>query len=1202
MANKNIAKANIGNALHSVAEDHVTAVATDVFDERTQQYQSEINEEQEEKNKVLQDTVDDIVEKYQPYMWDTKVDKEEGKSLVDIEVSEKFTIQEQEGYLLAIIDQDKHCLGGITKSGKWIIPDGISDEAQKHVEAIYKALKELNTTLDTEIDDRTSIIRSGNASYAWAIADKNNRIWLAGTIEGEVIMPSGIPDDVKEALKATNANVTEAFEHIDHIEGILKEKEAGNVIGAMVDAKGKELMSVNKDGDISIVNKLQAQSGYSLKTIDTGADTLCALLDANGDVVLNITKEGEFNIQNKLNSEDGYSIEAVDTMADSLYAILDSNRNVVMNITKDGKLQSVSGINIGDVNTGISIVDSQNWLFAIVDANKDVVGGIDKHGAMFANSIQGVCNIKQVENDDWLLAFLDANEHVAFGIKRDGNFFANSVQIDGIPSQEESMTFLYVITDKDNKVLWGIMNSGAVYQPYGMPEEVKVNIETINDKITTLQEDLEYTKEHGNDWSNEKSLCLPIPLVCAKVEINGDIPTSKYIQKTGTLKYSDYLGNSFTKEIMWNTQGNVSSGFDKKNFSVDLYNSIDEDDAFSVKFGDWVAQDGYHLKAYYSDFWKIRSLGVYRHQEQINQSRPYFKRYPYTSLMSTNAQTDDEVLKGGGQEIMGDILSGALCHPDGFPFLLYINDIPWGLYTWNLKKSKENYNVEKNDNDALQMCFGDYMDQVFERYEKNHWQITSHNLIDTTGVEKWDENKDYAIDDVCYDEETFNYEVNGKTSSFTLRRKFKARAASGPSIKTTDYVSTRPSQIGWKNLEVRNPKKTICHEVTYDTDGNKVDSYEYYDYDSPSDYAQTGVYERTHEIISGDEISLAEAQALGFSKKEYNRSVNTRKRLDTYSKSLCIIRGNITVQNLIDWGFVEEFDATKDYAINDVVSYNLTLYKFTSAHTAGEWLGTDVATTSGSSIYDACRKQIFDEHHDTDFNIDYFLVMNDCNYYDSITHNTIYTMYDGQHLMAHVYDTDISIGMGTTNTNSFPSVSTGLITGEWCGYLWNYHKEDIKARWKELRDSGVISASNFEKMVWELVNSVGSAAYEEELNVWRNQSSYRNPTYWKMNAGSLQVLEDEDGIYHGYDESLNKEVEGYETWDATKQYANGDAVNYNGHSYVANAVPPVGTPPSEAYCCNNPAYGVWDSPRRCIVWFTKRLGYLDNQFSYTANS
>ena len=57
---KNITKANIGNALHSVAEDHVTAVAEDVFDERIQKYQSEINEGQEEKNTALQDSISSI--------------------------------------------------------------------------------------------------------------------------------------------------------------------------------------------------------------------------------------------------------------------------------------------------------------------------------------------------------------------------------------------------------------------------------------------------------------------------------------------------------------------------------------------------------------------------------------------------------------------------------------------------------------------------------------------------------------------------------------------------------------------------------------------------------------------------------------------------------------------------------------------------------------------------------------------------------------------------------------------------------------------------------------------------------------------------------------------------------------------------------------------------------------------------------------
>jgi len=41
----NISKGNIGNALHSVAPDHVVTVANDVFDETRQKYQSAINEE-----------------------------------------------------------------------------------------------------------------------------------------------------------------------------------------------------------------------------------------------------------------------------------------------------------------------------------------------------------------------------------------------------------------------------------------------------------------------------------------------------------------------------------------------------------------------------------------------------------------------------------------------------------------------------------------------------------------------------------------------------------------------------------------------------------------------------------------------------------------------------------------------------------------------------------------------------------------------------------------------------------------------------------------------------------------------------------------------------------------------------------------------------------------------------------------------------
>lgn len=44
-----IAKGNIGNALHSIAKDHVTTFVNEVFDEDNQKYQSEINDELDKK-------------------------------------------------------------------------------------------------------------------------------------------------------------------------------------------------------------------------------------------------------------------------------------------------------------------------------------------------------------------------------------------------------------------------------------------------------------------------------------------------------------------------------------------------------------------------------------------------------------------------------------------------------------------------------------------------------------------------------------------------------------------------------------------------------------------------------------------------------------------------------------------------------------------------------------------------------------------------------------------------------------------------------------------------------------------------------------------------------------------------------------------------------------------------------------------------
>lgn len=1083
-------------------------------------------------------------------------------------VNDVLKIISNSEYMFAVIDADKNVLGGYKWSGEVYVAQGMPEACK----VLFASLQKQITENKEFVDSAMRIVEDDN--WLLAIIDEDNNVMLGLDRKGELYAPKGMPEDTKTALKELWAYV--------------KAKDSSD------DERMTKAETLADERHKALEEKLRVVEGQNF---------LAALIDAANNRLITVNENGDYVIAKDFFSDNGFSLRAMDTGTKALFAFVDKVGNLLAQIGDDGKLYAATGVTIGDWQSGIKVVDTNSeWLFGILDANNNVLAAIDEKGGLFCNSLRGALKAEVVDNDEWLFVLEDCNGNIACGIKRDMTFYAPKVEVPGMAKEGEDAEFLYVILDAEKKVLGGIWWNGEWYMPKGIPEEQKAVNKAVDKKLENLSSEIEYVKTHGKDWSDSKTLHLPIPMVPAKVEITGTIPSNKYNQTYGTLKYSDYLGNSFTKEIMWNVQGNISAGFDKKNFAIDLYNSVKDDESFDIGFGSWVKQDGYHLKAYTSDFWKVRSLAVYRHMELISKSRPYYKRYPYCQLMGTYSQTDDEVLKGGSGSINDDILTGAMCHPDGFPVLLYINGTPWGLYTWNLKKSKENYNIAKNDNDALQMCFGDSMNQVFERFDSIHWKITNQNLTDTTGVEKWDETKDYAIGDVCYDEETFDYEVNGKTSSVTIRRKFEAVAASGPSTHDLYHVSTRPSQVGWRRLEMRNPKKTICREVSYDADGNKQYSYAYYDYDSPGDFSTTQEYERTHEIISGDEITQKQATALGFSKKEYNRSVNVRKHIEEYSKCIPIIRSSLTVQNLLDWGFVEEFDATKEYAIGDVVSKDLTLYKFTAAHAAGEWTGTDATTTSGSTVYKNCRKAIFDEHHDVDFNIDHFLVMNLDNWYDSITHNTIYTMYDGKHLVANVYDTDISLGMSSTYTNSFPSVSTGLITGECFSYLWEYHADDIKARWKELRDNSVLTEDVLEGLVWDVVNQIGNAAYEEELTTWPDQSSFRNPVYWRMSAGGIKILTDEDGNqYHGYDESLNSEKEGAPTWDADTQFAMGDVVNLNGHSYTATATPLKGVSPEDSYTCGSPTSGgVLDSPRRIIVWWKKRLSIMDGKMSYTA--
>jgi hypothetical protein len=1064
-------------------------------------------------------------------------------------------------------------LNAATSKGK------LGSAKQIYLEGDTKTLEQKSSELDTsianldkKIEDNTDSIKNiavtGGASVASAVTYDNTKSGLAS------LNQQAATDELAASVSSLETKVPLINEDIENLQN---------------------RVTVNETKTSDNETRLKDFEGFKIAELPEYA---FAIVDANDNLAIGITNNyGEVDIPHGIPREVLPLIESLKNTDSKNYNILKKEiDNLIDNLEitntslskeieeRKETTEKVDTLRKDFDNVGhLTFFGNDEYILAAEDSNGNLIVAFKrKDGTQYAHGItedvqklfDSVGHLQYFKNDKYILATEDIDGNVLFGFLRANgkldiqrNLLPQWLldELDGLQEKFNSIAdlnainvenneFIEFTTDKDGLIVRGTRTNGEAYIPKGLPEEQKPINTKVDKRLTALENTLENFEGGTGDWSEETSLKLPMPTVLARVDIEGSMPTSKYVQVQATLTFRDVHGNSFTKPIMISLQGNISSGFDKKNFSFDLYNSIKDDESFDLQFDGWVPQDGYHLKAYISDFWKIRSLCVYRHAEQISQYRPYFNRRPWSSLIGAANQTAEEALKGGVGDVAGEVNDFALGRPDGFPVMLYYNGIPWGLYTWNLKKNKDNYHITKNDAEGKQLFFGDHMSGVFQRYNTTYWTISNYNLQTIGDIEPWDENKDYEVGDVCYDEETIDFEVGGKTSSVTIRRAFKCVLAYKHDVVSISYNTYRPSYMMWKELEVRNPKTTICKE----TDG----TFQYYDYDSPSDYAQTGYYERTHEIISENDLTQKQATALGFSKKEYTRSIAARKTIDAYSYVCPILDTTLTAQNLEDWGFTTEAEA---------------------------------------------KKAIFAEHHDLDFNLDFFLVYNDCNQYDSIKYNTLYTMYDGKKLFAHIYDTDISLGMNAAYANSFPSVSSSVLSSEhaFTSYLWTYYSTEIKARWKELRDAGIISAEAMEKLVWQMVESVGVEAYEEEARLW-SQPAYRSPVYWRMIAGSLKTLTDEDGLYyHGYDESLNTEKDDAETWVSGTSYIVGDVRNYNGHSYTCTAAHTStdALTPDKCYTCGSPTSGgVYDSPRRVIEWFKKRVEYLDTKFGYTSNN
>lgn len=528
-----------------------------------------------------------------------------------------------------------------------------------------------------------------NPEYARAYTDAEGRFLWGIKQDGSIEFAKGVPTPIKNyivefVIKRIDNVIVPVIETLKEAhEQYLKESENPEWARVIMDAEGKVLWGIRQDGSVEFT-----------KGIPTSIKAYIDSLDRNND-------------------------EEVERI-----------NQLVIGLLADVKV----------LNDTYHYVSNSEWVCAIVDAEERILMGIKADGSYYIPN-RDMYHVES--NPEYAKVVVDSEGRVLFGIKTDGSCYIPK----GISEEAknglleltariswfeegDNPEWLQVTTDSEGRILEGIGNDGKKYLPKqdmlekyqdvegrtemtldaegkvlsyrgsdGTRHELKMAIENALSLGTGAMSDLQksliesgFNVDTPVDWSNESTISLPIPRYCAKVNIvsKTGLAINKTQDKKCILQYWDKSGNYFQKYIILNAQGSSSMAYIEKNQSIDVFNDEDCEESCDIIFGEWVAQDSFHLKCYYIDVFRGIANVAYNYCEEVIQ---YLKCRNNRVVLDNSAISKDN--STGDFDV--DFGDGALCHPDGFPFEMYVNGEYYGLFAWNLKKHRKNYSMNKKD-------------------------------------------------------------------------------------------------------------------------------------------------------------------------------------------------------------------------------------------------------------------------------------------------------------------------------------------------------------------------------------------------------------------------------------------------------------------------------------------------------------------------
>lgn len=593
------------------------------------------------------------------------------------------------------------------------------DDKQQQITANDDDISLLQTR-STQMEEAIKKISiSGGASQASAVTYENTESGL------DSVTAQGAIDELARK-KFNKENIVQEFgdsedKVVSQFALPFREIESPEFIKVIVDANDHLLFTINLDGEVDwgkgipapikaklqeIVNQCQQDKTGVLEAINAAKEELSASITA--------LQEG------KVDKEEGKSL--IDDEVKECFRIIENEEFLKAIVDSDDKVlfgfYRATGKPYFPLNEMYHVEQNEEFITVWLDADDKVLLGIRRDGQIIGE-IHAVNALKQVisslqekvdiidaslqelldvfslqENPEYLAVETDADGKILSSTNPDGSHYIHNAKSETIPTEfehiEDPEGRTEITTDAEGKIL-GYRDSEGTHH------EHKISVSHINLSDEAATEVSEAFKSAGikmenpSDFSKDSYIELPIPRIAAQVYLySPDIPAKYKGQNIkGEIEYNDKDGNYFRKKVTVNAQGDSSLYYPIRNMSIDI------DDGCKIKFGDFPSQDSFHLKKYYIDVFRGQCIVGYRLTEQVYKSHPFGKQYPY-EYNYANAST-----MGGIGNIKKDFFSGAKCHPDGFPiWITWINTITnekkeLGVFTWNLKKSKEVYQCDK---------------------------------------------------------------------------------------------------------------------------------------------------------------------------------------------------------------------------------------------------------------------------------------------------------------------------------------------------------------------------------------------------------------------------------------------------------------------------------------------------------------------------